>query len=136
MDGEAFREAFLSANARRDFITSEFADVVRDLARAIAANDSSGAVYKASEKMKFCVDLLQRCPDPISWYSLFADSVAAIKDEIPDDLDERRYIDAARRGTKYLVEISASDGFAAARASKAYDSFVDAFRRAEESRRH
>ena len=133
MDGPSFQDTFLQANARPEFIIVEFADVLRDLIRALAATDDSRALHNASEKMKFCAELMSRCPDPMSWYALFNGAISAIKGEIPDDQERRGYIDAARRGTKYLVEVSSVDGFAAARSSKAYAAFLQAVEWAEEA---
>jgi len=134
VEGEDFREAFLQANARPDFIAGEFADVVRYLMRAVSADDTSGPMYQASEKMKFVADLLQRCPEPVSWYRLFSDAVEEIQSCIPDDPDDRRYIHAAKRGTKYLVEASATDNAARGRAARRLDEFRTAIHWSEEAR--
>ena len=134
MDGEAFREAFLKANARPEFIASEFADVIRYLMRGVSADDTSGPIYQASEKMKFVADLLERCPEPISWYSLFRDAIAEIQECIPDDPDDRRYIHAAKRGTMYLIESSATDNAARGRAARRLDEFRTAIRWSDEAR--
>ncbi|EZP66164.1 hypothetical protein BV96_04587 [Sphingomonas paucimobilis] len=133
MDSEDFREAFLQANARPEFISSEFADVIRYLMRAVSADDGNGPIYQASEKMKFVADLLQRCPDPVSWYGMFSDAVEEIQNSIPDDPDDRRYVHAAKRGTKYLVELSATDNAARGRAARRLDEFRDAIRWSEEA---
>ena len=133
-DGDTFREAFLQANARPDFISGEFAEALRYLIRAVAADDSSGALYSASEKTTFLMDLIQRCPEGLSWYSIFSEAVGEIKEAIPQDTDDRRYVHAARRGMKYFVELSSNDGFASARASKAYDGFCQAMRWSDEAR--
>jgi len=134
MDDEDFGEAFLKANARPEFIASELADVIRYLMRAVSADDVSGPIYQASEKMNFVADLLQRCPDPVSWYGMFSDAVEEIQNCIPDDPDDRRYVYAAKRGTKYLVELSATDNAARGRAARRLDEFRDAIRWSEEAR--
>jgi hypothetical protein len=125
-DKEAFSEAFLSANARPEFIAYEFADVIRNLVRAFAGDDPSRPIYIASQKMDLVNDLLLRCKDHVSWYSLFADAIANIhshlsKGPIKDGCDS-----AARAGTKYLVEASADDDAAAARSSRRRQEFLRA----------
>ena len=127
-DAENFREAFLYANANRDFISSELADVLRYLVRAMVADDPSSSLSGAAQKMSFVDDLLQRCQEPLTWYDL--------RNGIPDDADEWRYIRAAKKGTKYLVEGSARDNLAAARASKAFDAFRNAIKWSDEARKH
>ncbi|MBQ1498416.1 MAG: hypothetical protein IIZ38_08880 [Sphingomonas sp.] len=135
-DAENFREAFLYANANRDFISSELADVLRYLVRAMVADDPSSSLSGAAQKMSFVEDLLQRCQEPLTWYDLFQASVDDIRNGIPDDADEWRYIRAAKKGTKYLVEGSARDNLAAARASKAFDAFRNAIKWSDEARKH
>lgn len=134
MDGEDFREAFLHANANAEFIADEFADVIRDLMRAVSSDDGGGSVYQASERMKFVVGLLQRCPEPIGWYRMFSEAVEEIQNCIPDDPDDRRYVHAAKRGTKYLVELSATDNAARGRSARRLQEFRDAIRWSEEAR--
>jgi len=134
MENSEFREAFLQANARLDFIADQFADVIRDLMRAVSADDAAGPLYKASEKMNFVADLLRRCPDNVSWYSLFSEAVEQIQSCIPDDPDDRRYIHAAKRGTKYLIECSATDNAARGRSARRLDEFRSAIKWSEEAR--
>jgi hypothetical protein len=134
MDNSEFREAFLQANARPDFIASEFANVIRYLMRAVSADDG-GSVAEASEKMQFVNQLLQRCQEPVSWYGIFSEAVKEMQEFIPADPDDRRYVHAAKRGTKYLVELSATDGAAGGRAARRLREFHDAIRWSEEARR-
>jgi len=134
MDDADFGEAFLQANARPDFIASQFADVIRSLMRAVSADGASDAVYRASEKMKFVTDLLQRCSERVTWHGMFTGAVEEIQSAIPEDDDDRRYVRAAKRGTKYLVELSCTDPAASGRASKRQNEFRDTIRWIEESR--
>jgi len=133
-DPKTYREAFLQANANEPFIASELADVLRYLMRAVSSDDPSGGLYSASEKMNFVGDLIARSSEPISWYSLFREAVNEIQDCIPDDPDDRKYIAAAKRGMKYLVESSATDNAARGRASKRLDEFLSAIRWSVEAR--
>lgn len=134
MNDRDFGEAFLQANARPDFIASQFADVIRSLMRAVSADGASDAVYRASEKMQFVADLLQRCPEPVTWHGMFAGAVEEMQSLIPDDDDDRRYVRAAKRGTKYLVELSCSDPAARGRSAKRQSEFQDTIHWIEESR--
>jgi hypothetical protein len=133
-DPAAYREAFLQANANEPFIASQLADVIRALIRAVSSDEGSSGIYAASEKMKFISDLIARSPDPITWYGLFNDAVHEIQHCIPDDPDDRKYINAAKRGMKYLVESSATDNVARGRASKRLREFQNAIRWSTEAR--
>ena len=133
-DGKSFRETFLQANANQPFIASQLADVVRYLVRAVSSDDPSGGLYSASEKMNFVCGVISRSSEPLSWYSLFTEAVSKIQEAIPDDPDDRKFIAAAKRGTKYLVESSATDGAARGRASQRLNEFRQAIRRSIETR--
>lgn len=133
-DPKAYHEAFLQANANGPFIASELADVIRSLMRAVSSDDSSGAIHAASEKMTFIGDFLARSPEPLSWHGLIREAVDEIKEQLPDDDDDRKLIHAAKRGVKYLVESSATDNAARGRASKRLDDFRQAIRWSMEAR--
>jgi hypothetical protein len=134
MDDEDFHEHFLQANAHPDFIASQFADVIRDLMRAVSADGDVGPVYEASEKMKLTIELLRRCPEPPSWHRLFHEAVSEIQSVIANNADPRDYIRAAKRGTKYLAETSATDSGARGRSGRRLNEFKEAFRWSDASR--
>ena len=133
-DPKAYREAFFQANANEPFIAHQLADVVRYLMRAVSSDDPAGGISSAAEKMSFVNDLIARSPEPLSWYRLFAEAVAGIQECIPEDPDERKFIAAAKRGTKYLVESSATDNAGRGRASKRLEEFRQAIRWSVEAR--
>ena len=132
---EDFHERFLQANARPDIAASHFADVVRNLIRAVAADDPSRPSHAAAQEMKHVIELLLRCQEPVGWYWLVSEAVREIQDCLPDDPDDRRYINAAKRGMKYLAESSATDNAARGRASRRFEEFRNAIRWSEENRR-
>lgn len=132
---EDLNERLLKANANPAYIADRFADVLRNLVRAVAANDPSRPVHLAAEDMRFVSDLLQRCDHPLSWYSLFADAVRRVQATLPDGEDERRYVQAAKDGMKYVAEASATDNAARGRASRRLREFLDAIERLVQVRR-
>lgn len=75
-DKDDFRESFLRANANLDFISYQFADVIRNLMRATAAGDPSSVIYKAAEKMNFVADLLSRTEEKFGFYHVFEKAIA------------------------------------------------------------
>lgn len=134
MDQDSFREAFLCANANREFIVGEFADVVRSLVRAFASTESSRAISDAATRMEFVAELLKRCDDHITWYNMFSGAISEIHGCMPDDRIGGGYVHAGRAGTKYLIESSATDGAARGRASRRLQEFQTAARWALERR--
>jgi hypothetical protein len=133
-DNDDFREAFLRANAREDFIVAQLADMLRDLMRAVSSDDVSGKAWSAGEQMTFVCKLIARSETPLSWHRLMSDAVRSITDNIPEDPDDQKLISAAKRGMKYLVECSATDNAARGRASKRRTEFEDAIRWSQEAR--
>jgi hypothetical protein len=124
-DAKGFEEALLRANATPDNIAVELADVLRDLMRAVAANDSGGGVYRAATRMSRAMELIEHCPERLSWSRLLKDAVEDIRDAGRiDELDEP-VIWAARAGLRYLVEQSCDDNAARGRASQRETAFLD-----------
>jgi hypothetical protein len=129
-----FHEAFLKANANLDFIASQFADVLRNLMRALAAHDPSAATYRAAEQMNFVVQLLSRTDEKFGFFALFGRTVEFMNDkrETPDV--EGAIIEAAKSGVRFLVERSCDDNAATARSSRRRDEFLNAVRYIDEAR--
>jgi hypothetical protein len=83
-------------------------------------------------EMEFVGDLLQRAEQQISWHQLFKRAIENIREAIPADEDDKRFVRAAECGIRYLVESSATDNAARGRASSRLNSFITTF---EHSRR-
>lgn len=130
-----FRESFLRANANLDFISYQFADVIRNLMRATAAGDPSSTIYKAAEKMNFVADLLSRTDEKFGFYHVFEKAVSDLRND--DDREsnvETAIVAAAKDGVKFLVERSCDDNAARGRASRRRQEFLSAIRWIEEER--
>jgi hypothetical protein len=121
MTEDTFSEAFLCANANRQFIAPQMADVLLELIRDAASEDGTG--FKASEKMDFVSQLLQRCDEPLSWWNLFSDALGVLRANRRENGLDDEYLRAATRGIKYFAESSAGDPAARARASRRRDEF-------------
>jgi hypothetical protein len=121
---EDFREIYLKANARPEYIKSCLADVIRNLMRAVAADDHIRGSFAASEELIQVFELIKRCDEHINFHSLMSAAVDEIKECLPEDRDDRRYIRAAQQGVKYLVESSATDNAARGRASQRLSNFL------------
>lgn len=134
-DKDDFRESFLRANANLDFISYQFADVIRNLMRAAAANDPSSAVYKAAEKMDFVADLLSRTEEKFGFYRVFDKAIAELRDSDERESGvETAIVAAAKDGMKFLVERSCDDNAAHGRASRRRQEFLSALRWIEDER--
>ena len=123
-DVEDFGEALLRANATPETIAFEIADVLRDLLRASAAEDPWTGPYRAAMRMDRALELIERCPEPLSWSRLFKEAVENIRDTGRAGELEEPIIQAARAGLRYLVEQSCDDNAARGRASQRRAAFL------------
>jgi len=121
-----YREQFLQANARSEYITAEVTEVIRNLLRAVAADDPSSATWKAAEQMDTVVELIKRYDQPLNFYGIMLAAVKDFQENLPEQEWDRDYVRAAQQGIKYLTEISATDNAARGRASKRLDEFRSA----------
>ncbi|RWL85672.1 MAG: hypothetical protein EOR67_21625 [Mesorhizobium sp.] len=134
-DKDDFRESFLRANANLDFISYQFADVVRNLMRAAASSDPSSAVYKAAEKMNFVADLLSRTEEKFGFYHVFEKAITELTDSTEQERGvETAIVAAAKDGMKFLVERSCDDNAARGRTSRRRQEFLSSIRWIEEER--
>lgn len=120
-----YGERFLQANANPDYIAAQFADVLRDMMRAFAADDPAVAAHRASSHLSMMMQLVQRASDPINAYSLCLKAAEDLNENRSDDpRREDPWAVAARSGLKMLVEQSCFDNAARGRASKRQDAFA------------
>ena len=99
------REAFLTGNARPQYIAQLLADVLRDLMRATSAkSDYTGAVGRATENWEVLLELLKRCKEPLSWRRLFYNAVEMLRPKEAAGDIESAMQEIARAGMSYYVE--------------------------------
>jgi hypothetical protein len=133
-DFSDFHERFVAANANLDFIAHEFADVLRNLMRAMAATDPAAATYKAAQHMDFVAELLSKTEEKFGFSALFARTIEILDvDEALSEVDEA-IVSAAKSGIKVIVERSCSDGAAQGRASQRRRDFLRDIEGIEEAR--
>lgn len=118
-----YREAFLKANARNDYIAGEVEDLLRILMRGIASENPSANVGKAVEKLRWIIDLVMRCEN-LDARVILESAMEGISETDDDDELDRAFIGAAKDGLMFLIENSAHDGFARGRASKRRSNFM------------
>jgi hypothetical protein len=119
-----YGELFLQANANAEYISAKFADVLRDMMRAFAADDPAVAAGRAATNLSMMFQLIQRSPEPVSAYLLCMSAAEDLQENWPDHTQqEDPWAIAARSGLKMLVEQSCFDNAARGRASKRRDAF-------------
>ncbi|HYD67393.1 hypothetical protein [Azospirillum sp.] len=122
------RELFLKANANSEFISAQIAIVIRELVRALAANnDPKPRIAEAAIQMKFVTDLLAYCDEPVSYYNLLSQAVLSLRefanDKILGDVDQAT-LSAAKVGMSLFAESTSIDNAARGRLSKRQQAFL------------
>ncbi len=124
---EDLTEAYLKANANRDFICSQFTEVVRDLLRAIGASSNPAlAVDRAADQMRLVTKLLTYADDQLTIRDLFAHAASDLGEIEGRTARKQDIVDAALRGVSLVAEYSCEDRAARARALKREEEFVAA----------
>lgn len=123
---QRFMQAFREANANPEFIARHFADVLRDLMRAVAVKDATlgGQTYKAAQAWEEMEQLLALADPKIDMRTIFDLAVDDIRAGLAvAENDERGQLrlDVARAATQFLIEKSCADNAATARASGRWD---------------
>lgn len=134
-----YREAFLKANANKEFICAQFIDVLRDLIRAVAVRDDPSApIQRATQQWGFITELLERCEDKVSIRDMFSTAVKALRvsDQEQHDLVNEAVISAARTGMSFYMEASCTDNAASGRTSKRERDFMSAISWIESAQQH
>ena len=130
-----FDDAFLRANANKDFICSEFTEVLRDLTRALAVvNEPHSAIHRATKKKNFVMELAEHCDEPISFYVLFSEAVRRLRNIESNDRIDWRILRAVQAGMSLYAESSCVNNAAKGRISQRETRFFDAIRWMNEAR--
>ena len=120
-----YGEQFLQANANIESIAANFADALRDMMRAFAADDPTAAASRASSHVSLMLALIKRAPEPLNAYSLCRLAAENLQENGSDDTrSDDPWAIAARSGLKMLVEQSCFDNAARGRASKRQEAFA------------
>jgi hypothetical protein len=112
---------FLAANAIPSIATFKMSEAILDIVRAIASNDSEAMTR--TDQLVFALKLYQRLDPPVRLDKIVGDAVAEINARIGERASgdkSERFCDSARAGLRYLVEMSATDGFAKGRTTQAF----------------
>jgi len=129
-----FRERFLKGNANSRYMGHHLAELVRSLVRAMATNsDTSSQLFRASEILTTLIQLMSRADD-LRPGEIVQEAAQDLAIEEPRDRVNEAILDAARMGTRYLVESSCADNAARGRSSKRREEFLTAIQWIEEAR--
>jgi hypothetical protein len=129
-----YSEAFLRANANPDFISHEFADVLRYLIRAWTSQNPTSATYRAAERMDFVTALLAQTEHKMNFYQLFSMALNHMRDDRIHSGIESEVHSTALAGVKMLVEESCQDTAARGRAANRRNNFMDGIKYVEAAR--
>lgn len=130
-----FRERFLRANANREYICSEFTEVLRDLIRGVAViSDPARPVSRAAKNMHFVLDLLSYSEEKIGFYDLFSEAVRRLRQYEAESLVEETMYEAARAGVSMLMEATCADNAARGRVSQRQHDFLHHIKWIDEAR--
>ena len=59
-------QSFIKANANKDYICSEFTEVLRDLIRSVSAEeDYQGGLHRSIRQMSYIMDLVSECEEGV-----------------------------------------------------------------------
>jgi DNA-binding GntR family transcriptional regulator len=95
------------------------AEIVRDLLRALAANDPSVPLASVSQAATSLQQHFHHAAFRANWHSVMEGVVERLNSYQSHRHIDHEYFVIARAGMKYLAELTTSDGFSAARISKA-----------------
>lgn len=124
---EGLHDRFVKANANLEYISYQFADVLRNLIRASVAGDPRSALYNAAEKMNFVAELLSKTEEKFGFHTLFTNALQHVRKENDRESPIKdAIIRAAKSGVQFLVERSCDDNAARGRASRRQDEFLNA----------
>ena len=127
MDAAAFSKAFTTANANRQFIAGQMADIIRDVMRAVSSEN--GSIHRISEKMDLIGELLTECSERLTWWDIFSDAIEEFRENVPSEFESSN-VHAAMRGIKFIVESSATDSGAPGRTGRRENEFQSAMKHA------
>lgn len=130
-EGESFSQADLKAHANPEFIASVFADVLRNLMRAVSVRDDAliSQTHKAAVDMMVVDQLLAMADPKIDMRTIFRLAVDDIRAGlvVADDEDDREWAELrlAQVATQYLIEKSCRDRGAKGRAGDRWNRLAD-----------
>src|ERR1700736_3649657 len=111
------KEISSKTNADKEFIFRQFAEILRDLIRAVAVRDDpSPAVHRAAGQWNVLAELFSRCKEPISAYDMFLAGVTTMRnaedEQDRDDEVDLSILIAARLGMSLYIESTCVDNAA------------------------
>lgn len=118
LDGRHFEEALLTGNANADYMGQQLADLMRHLLRLSVNGDNGVTLLNASTTLKRVLQLAQRAPTGVTFHDVIQAAVNDMAPVEPRGAAQQVCLDLAKDGVRYFLEMSSTDGFSGARASK------------------
>ena len=124
-DIQALGDAFVVGNANPAFIGAQLAQFVRRLIGASLAQSSYGPTTHATTELQNLLTFIGQLSSPTELREAVA---TAVSDLTVDGDRNEPWLRLAEEGTRYLLEKTTSDGFNAARVSKAKSNLIQSSR--------
>jgi hypothetical protein len=131
---EEFYEGFLRANANADYMGATLSDLVRRIMRASINGDGTQR-HEAVEALSLLLKLISRSEN-VTVYDIVEKAAADLKVEREIGSIDDEQLGIAEDATRYLLEMSCTDGPSAARAANRWRSFESSLRFREEMKKH
>jgi len=127
MSDETFdiREAWLEANANREFTSQEFAELVRLVLRGIESRNAGSVASDLLYKLKDVGQLVLRC-GKFDEHQAIDDAIRSFSQDHNLDRIDAAYSEVSIAALRYLAERTAGDRCARARASHRKSELSDA----------
>ncbi len=97
----------------------QYAEVIRNFLRALAADNPTNSICTAAELISSAQTYLDRLPPDVGWHQILERAIEQLRTPVSANRLDREYLVLARAGLKFMAELTTSDGFSAARTSKA-----------------
>lgn len=130
MNPEELDRAFVAGNSNPNFVGQLIADFTRKMMQASISAQPYGPTSMASVAFAEILRYLQGFDG-----EMLREAIAVAEKSLSVDSWGQPDVEAAQSGTSYLIAKSSSDGFSAARASKALSTFRDQMRYALDGHR-
>lgn len=119
------RETWLEANANQEFISQEFAELIRLVLRGIESPNATSVASGILYKLKDVGQLVLRC-GKFDEHQAIVDAIRSFSQDHNLDRMDAAYSEVSVAGLRYLAERTAGDRCARARASQRKSELSDA----------
>ena len=125
----------ISEDERAEILNARFAEILRDLMRAVAANDPVVSISSAARMMSQFDAINREKSERVDWHKIFDGAVQLLQPQRPYDEIDHEFLRLSKTTLKYLAELTATDEFSAARISKSRSAVEDEMKFVQQRRK-